>query len=65
MTIYEAREKKIPARDILSYGMTDEEKVVYIFEENKEEIRLRFPELYYALLGVANKYKDGGVNYEE
>lgn len=57
MTIYEAREKKILARDILIYDMTDEEKAIYYFECHKKEIKKQHPELYYALLGVADKYK--------
>lgn len=57
MTIEEARKEKIPINEILAYNMTDEEKAVYIFENSKEEIKKRFPELYYCLLGIADKYK--------
>lgn len=63
MTIDDARRWEIPARDILAYDMSDEEKAVYIFENNKEEIRKKFPDLYYCLLAIANKYARVNPSY--
>lgn len=63
MTINDARRLKIPARDILAYDMTDEEKAVYIFENNKEKIKKGFPDLYYCLLAIANKYARADASY--
>ena len=62
MTIREARERQIPVNEILAYNMSDEEKVIYIFEHIKDDVKHKFPELYYSLLGVADKYKYSGRN---
>lgn len=58
MTIQEARKMNIPARDIMAYDMSDEEKLVYIFERNKDAIKEFSPSIYYCLLGISDKYKE-------
>lgn len=58
MTICEARKMNIPTRDILAYDMSDEEKLMYVFERNKEAIREFSSTLYYILLAMDDKYKE-------
>ena len=58
MTIYEAFKNNISTHDILSYNMSDDEKLAYVFENiNKEKLKEHFPELYYCLLAFSDRYK--------
>ncbi len=58
MTIYEAYKNKISTHDILSYNMSDDEKLAYVFENiNKDKLKEYFPELYYCLLAFSDRYK--------
>lgn len=62
MTLNEARKMDIRTRDILAYNMSDEAKLMYVFERNKDAIREFSSTLYYILLAMNDKYKemDGG-----
>lgn len=57
MTIHDARLYNIEINHILATDMTDEEKAVYIFEKKQDQIKKVCPELFYAMLGMAEKYK--------
>lgn len=63
ITKYFAEDKNNHENAIMSCGaMTDMEKLRGVFSLNKEDVKKRFPQLYYAILAVLDSEKKPDAN---